>query len=310
MRLYTSAILSAVMFSAIAASCDSDSGGSTGKVQVFIEPEDTIPDGLEPGTGLEQIVDGWTVKYTTFVVGIGNFRAQRGTNASTAIGDGKNYVVDLMATPAGGLVILEEDNVEAARFDKVGYDIANAKSTFVKATGTSQAAYDEMVAGGYSLHVAGTMTKPGGQSCKPDAPTDCVAAESVDFDWAVKAGTSFDDCAPEGGAPGFAVPSGGTVQVKPTIHGDHWFFSNITQGVEITERRAQWIANADLDRDGLTTLEELGQTKASDLFPAAQYNLSGAIIPINNGRDYLVAQMHTLGDFQGEGECPTRVILP
>ena len=48
--------------------------------------------------------------------------------------------------------------------------------------------------------------------------------------------------------------SGGTVQVKPTIHGDHWFFTNVTQGAELTERRAQWIVDSDLDRAGKNML--------------------------------------------------------
>ena len=39
------------------------------------------------------------------------------------------------------------------------------------------------------------------------------------------------------------------------------------------------------------------------------YNLSGSIIPIVTAYDYLEAQARTLGDFQGEGECPTRSIL-
>ena len=103
------------------------------------------------------------------------------------------------------------------------------------------------------------------------------------------------------------MPSGGTAQVKPTVHGDHWFFTNLTQGAEITQRRAQWIADADLDRDGETTQAELKQVPAAVAFPAELgYNLSGAIIPIVTAHDYLEAQARTLGDFQGEGECPTR----
>jgi hypothetical protein len=46
------------------------------------------------------------------------------------------------------------------------------------------------------------------------------------------------------------------------------------------------------------------------LFPAELgYNLSGALIPIVTAYDYLEAQVRTLGDFQGEGECPTRELL-
>lgn len=295
----------------IFAACDSSSGGGgSGKVQVFVEPEDTIPEGLEPGTDEEQVVDGWTVTYDKFLAVVGDFRASRSAAPSDKLGDGKFFVVDLKNTPTDGLVIATFDDVDAVRWDRVGYTIGKAKAGYEKAPGISQSDYDLMVNNGYSLYVTGHITKSDGQSCKPTAPTDCVAAPSVAFTFPLKLGTSFDDCASEEGDAGFAVPSGGTVQVKPTIHGDHWFFTNITQGAEITDRRAQWIANADLDRDGSVDPDELALSRASDLFPAAQYNLSGAIIPVATGRDYLEAQARTLGDFNGEGECPTRAILP
>ena len=82
------------------------------------------------------------------------------------------------------------------------------------------------------------LLKADGQSCLPTDPTACQPAPEVRFAWGLAAGTAYDDCAPQTGDAGFAVPSGGTAQVKPTIHGDHWFFTNITQGAEITERRA------------------------------------------------------------------------
>ena len=107
--------------------------------------------------------------------------------------------------------------------------------------------------------------------------------------WGLSAGTSFDDCAPETGAASFAVVSGGTVQIKPTVHGDHWFFTSITQGAEVTERRAQWIADADLDRNGETTLDELRMVRASDVFPSPTYDLSGAPVQVNTAFDYLDA---------------------
>ena len=51
-------------------------GAGTGSVQVFVEAEDTIPEGLSPG-GDEGIADGWTVTYDRFLVVTGNFRASR-----------------------------------------------------------------------------------------------------------------------------------------------------------------------------------------------------------------------------------------
>ncbi len=291
--------------------CDADGGdaGGTGTVQVFVEPEETIPGGLTPGDGEENIVDGWTVTYDKFLIVFGNFRASRSSGGDT-LSAPDVWVLDMKALPAGGLVVATFGDAAATRWDQVGYDLPNATAAAQCAEGISAQDCEMMKSQNYSLYIEGTITKADGQSCSPTDPSDCQAATEVRFAWGLKAGTAFDGCAgADEQLAGFAVPTGGTVQVKPTIHGDHWFFTNITQGAELTDRRAQWIANCDLNRDGETTLDELAQTQAADVFPSAQYNLSGALITVQTAKDYLEAQARTLGDFQGEGECPERKVL-
>lgn len=293
----------------LALACNGAAG--TGRVQVFVEAEDTIPEGLSPGSGPEDVVDGWTVTYSKFLVVVGNFRATRSADPTAELHDDAVTIVDLLNLPAGGLVLAEFDGVEAVRWDRVGYDLPNATAAAESAEGLSDADRALMQDGGFSLYIEGKLTKPDGQSCAPGDPADCAPAPEIAFRWGLAAGTSFDDCAPEEGDAGFAVPQGGAAQVKPTIHGDHWFFTNITQGAEQTERRAQWIADCDLDRDGETTLDELKMVPAATLFrPELGYSTSGALEPISFAYDYLLAQARTLGDFQGEGECPTRAPLP
>ncbi len=281
----------------------------TGTVQIFVEAEDTIPNGLEPGDGEEQVVDGWTVRYDRFLVTVGDFTAAR-SDGTEQLSAPTIYVVDLLNLPAGGLVLAEFADVEATRWDDVAYSLPNATADALAAEGTDAADLQLMIDAGFSLYIEGEISKPDGQACPAGDPDACLTAPAVRFAWGLAAGTRFADCAPPTGALGFAVPSGGAAQVKPTIHGDHWFFTNLTQGAELTQRRAQWIADADLDLDGETTLEELRAIPAANLFPAELgYNLSGAILPIVTAYDYLEAQARTLGDFQGEGECPTRTIL-
>lgn len=276
-----------------------------GAVQVFVEAEDTIPEGLDPGPGEAQIVDGWTVRYDKFLVVIGDFTAARSDDGNDVLAGPEPIVVDLLNLPAGGLVLAEFTEVSAVRWDEVAYSLANARAETRAAEGTAATDRDLLADNGWSIYFAGEISKPDGQSCDPAG--DCTPAPTVRFAWGLAAGTRFADCAPPTGDLGFAVPSGGTAQVKATVHGDHWFFTNLTQGAEITERRAQWIADADLDRNGETTLAELKQLPAAKAFPAELgYNLSGAVIPIVTAYDYLEAQARTLGDFQGEGECPTR----
>lgn len=294
----------------LASSLNCTGTGSTGSAQVFIEAEDTIPEGLEPGDGEENIVDGWTVRYSKFLVTVGDFKASRSSAPDEILSDPGQTVVDLLHLPAGGFVLTEFDDIAAERWDRVGYSLPNADDSAEAADGTDAADRDFMVQAGLSLHVEGEISKPDGESCVLGDPAACSKAPVVRFSWSLAAGTSFADCASPDGVAGFAVPSGGTAQIKPTIHGDHWFFTNITQGAEITERRAQWIADADADLDGETTLDELRAAPAAKLFPAELgYNLSGALIPVVTAYDYLEAQVRTLGDFQGEGECPTRELL-
>ncbi len=290
-----------------------DSTSGSGSRQVFVVPEDTVTKGLDPGADLDKVQDGWIVRYDRFLAVIGNFRAARSASPSDRVSDPKIYVVDLVKTPESGFAIARFDGIAADRWDKVGYDMPNASATALKAAVTSQADYDFMVKNGYSLYFEGHIDKMGGLACDPKDPTNqakCKKEEKISFKWGLPVGTAYDDCGPNAGAAGFAVPSGGSAQVKPTIHGDHWFFSNIPHGsAEITKRLAQWIANGDTDQNAETTLDELKKIKASDLFPAAQYNLSGGLVTVNTGYDYLEAEARSIGHFQGDGDCATRAIL-
>ena len=76
----------------------SDTTG-TGKVQVFAAAEDTIPDGLAPGTGEENVRDGWTVSYQKFLITIGNFRATRSSDGSDRLLEPKVHALDMKRLP-------------------------------------------------------------------------------------------------------------------------------------------------------------------------------------------------------------------
>ncbi|WP_437875584.1 hypothetical protein [Sorangium sp. So ce513] len=308
-RARETGVLVAACALALVAGCGGEGGGAgsgTGSVQVFVEPEDTIPEGLEPGTGPENIADGWRVTYEKFLVTVGNVRAAR-SDAEETLSDPSVFVLDLKNAPATRYVIAEFDGVSAVRWDRFGFDLPNAREGVKSLSPTAEGDVALMVENGYSVYFEGSIAKEGGESCPRGEA--CVPAEEVRFRWGLSAGTSFDDCATEDELPGFSVPTGGTIAVKPTIHGDHWFFNNITAGAEITKRYAQYIADCDLDGDGETTIEELKEVRVAEVF-GEEYNLGGGLGPIESAYDYVVAQARTLGDFQGDGECPTRRVLP
>jgi hypothetical protein len=284
------------------------SGEGAGTAQIFVEPEDTITHGLSAGTDNENIHDGWSVTYTRFLVVVGSVRASR-SDTLEKVTDTGVHVLDLLRAPASGYVVAELQSLGAARWDRFGFDLPNAAKGAVPLAPTTDADASFMIDHGYSIYFEGSMTNPAGQSCPPGGM--CREAKAITFRWGFAAGTSFDDCSSVDGIAGFAVPAGGTIPVKPTIHGDHWFFSNFTSGVELTERRAQYLADADSNADGETTIAELKAFEAADAFPIPAYNLSGALGgPIHSAYDYVLAEMRTIGHFQGDGECPTRAVLP
>ena len=281
-----------ITFCFLAGCGDEGASAAQGAAQIFVEAEDTIPNGLAAGMGPEDIQDGWNVSYDRFLVTIGNFRAAR-SDATETLSAPDIHILDLKNVPAGGYVVKTWEGVSAVRWDRFGFDLPNASAAAKPLAPTTAADAALLVDNGWSVYIEGSIDN---------------GTVKKTFRWGLPAGTAFDDCATEDGLLGFAVPSGGSVPVKPTIHGDHWFFSNITGGAEITKRYAQYIVDADADADGETTLDELKARKAVDAFPPDKYNLSGASIV--TAYDYLLAQARTLGDYQGDGECPTRKSLP
>ena len=275
----------------------SDSGGS-GNVQIFVVPEDSIVNGIVAGTDTENIQDGWTVTYSRYLASVGNFRARR-SDTNATLSDPSRFILDLKSAPTSGYVTTTWSSVDAVMWDKFGYDVPNATAGALPLPPTKQSDVDFMIANHYSVYYEGSGTK------------DNV---TITFEWGFSAGTSFDDCASPDGTPGFAVPSGGTVQVKPTLHGDHEFFDNVTQGVEITTRLAQWLSTCDLDGNHDVTIAELRACDVVTALPQPPYDLSGVADADGDGRlsvfDYVFSEMQTFGHYQGDGECGTRTRLP
>lgn len=282
---------------AFGCSNSASAGGGSGSVQIFVVPEDSITNGIEPGAGPENLQDGWAIAYSRYLVTVGNFRARR-TDTDETLSDPAIWVLDLKAAPTSGYVATELRDVAAVRWDKFGYDVPNAKPGARALAPTKQADADFMIANGYSIYFEGSAAKDG---------------KTIGFAWGFAAGTSYDDCATADGVPGFAVPTSGTVQLKPTLHGDHQYFDNVTQGVEITRRLAQWVETCDLDANGDLTLDELRRCDVVKALPQPPYDLTGVRDEDGNGKlsvyDFVLGQMRTFGDYQGDGECPTRATL-
>src|SRR5690606_36774095 len=184
-----------------------------------------------------------------------------------------------------------------------------------------RADFDLMVESGWTYLIRGTLSQTGGQSCPPAAKSEpgerqpngqlsgedpCYDAESIDFELGISAPTALGPCSIDGSA-GVAIPDGGTQTVALTIHGDHLFFNGFPEGGEGgVQRLAQWLADCDLNLDGLVDRDELEAIEPDDLPELDdRYQLGGAPVPhLDTMLDYVTAQLKSQGHYQGEGECP------
>ncbi len=263
------------------------SGGEVfGLVDLYVAAGSGVA-GLEPGAKVENMVDGWTVDYDKLIVTVGSFDSYTLSGGELALGHPAGVIIDLRQAAAPQR--LHGKTVNPREFGDFSFKLPGASAASRLMSPATDADYDLMVKNGYSIYMEGTLTNPAGQSCNPEDPKDCTAAPMLTFKWGLAAATRFSGC------HGFDVQPDQTTDVTLTIPGDHWFRSNF-RSESLSPRRAQWIADADLDHNGETTLEELKMIKASQLFtPELDYDLAGAPIPVNTAHDFLEAQVRTLG---------------
>ncbi len=258
-------------------------GRGDGSVTILLDAEEAITDGIAAGDDEESIVDGWTVTFSKFEIAIGEIVVGRSTD-DLEQRDDTVHLVDLTALPPRGFVLSRFDRLEAGRWDVFRYATVLSPET------------------GLTFVIEAELTKPDGESCPPSEP--CRDAPHIDLAFEVPAPTEYGPCEPEDGLAGFTVTEGGSSAVAVTIHGDHLLFSGFPGGAEVVTRRAQWLADADTDGDDHVTRAELEAIPAAMLFDAEHYALGGSPIPVTTAWEFVVAQLQTVGHFQGEGECP------
>ncbi len=273
-----------------------------GDVTVLLDAEDSITAGLDPGTAGEDVVDGWTVRFSRYLVAIGEVQLRRTADGATAR-DARRWVADLAGLGPAGSALTEITAVEIGRWDWFTYSTAGAGGALRHPT-ASEADFAAMAEGGLTYLLQGTIAKPDGQSCPPAGT--CRPAPEIAFRLGVPVDANFGPCQAEDGLPGVTVTEAGST-VSLSIHGDHIFFDRFPSGAEVVRRRAQWLADSDLNGDGEVTEDEVMSIDGADLFGSDTYSLSGAPFPIRTAWDFVRSQLATQGHFQGEGECPWEV---
>lgn len=282
MRVLRTAMMAMV---AAAMGCGSDNG--TGTVRVSVWGEEYIQDMIPPVMGAEAgIENGWTVRYTKFLVNLGAVRLATSASAAPS-GTLAGFRVFDLHTLTGPLVIGTFSNVSAVRQADVGYALAPVDASSSAGNATA-ADVTLMRAGSYAVYVEGTASKAG--------------VADVRFRWGFTGRTDFSDCHDSTEQPGVAVPTSGTASMQLTLHGDHLFYDDLQS--PDARLRFDAIAAADANGDREVTLDELGAVQLTTL-PMTQYS-TGPLPNVRTLRDFVTHLVSTVGHFNGEGHCQER----
>ncbi|MDY7230315.1 hypothetical protein [Hyalangium rubrum] len=251
----------------------------TGDVVFTTYGEDFIEKEM-PATEFE---DGWSVRYTKFLVVLGELKVANHEN-EVAASSTSAKVYDVHR--AGPVEVVRFTGLAAEDWDEVSYAIApSAEAT---AGNASEEDVARMKTGGFSVYVEGTGTK---------------GSDTKRFAWGFTHNTLYEHCESPDIGEGVTVPSGGEEVVQLTMHGDHLFFDDL-QSPE-AKMRFDAIAQADglgiAGPDGEVTLQELATVDLTTL-PRGTYGTGGAS-NVRNLRDFVSSLVRTVGHYRGEGEC-------
>jgi hypothetical protein len=252
--------------------------------------EDEIPVDSKEATGF---VDGWTVKYSKFLVNFQKIEVADAKGNVAASMDGSllfdNHV-------KGVKPIVSFEGVEAKAWAQVSYEIAPVSGDTAVDDSATEEDRQMMQDAGYSFYAAGTATK------------DDVTKT---FAWGFAIGTRYLACHSEQDGKdeyGVVVTNNSEVELQLTTHGDHLYYDRLQASPNpaiVTSLRFDTLAAADADEDGEITLEELDaaalNTKSCSENPVPCYDPSGLSAPTQGA--FTTSLARTIGHFRGEGEC-------
>lgn len=294
------------------------SAAEPGTLEILVEPEDTIISGIEPGDDTENIRDGWRANFNRYIAVLGHIHLVSSVDEEIEQEVDTAYAIDLTQLPAAGEALWEVEDLDEGSWEFF-YELSGGAHDVERHSSVSKEDFDRIVEGDLSYLISGQISQDAGVSCPPknlaspgakesqgenEAGDPCYENPTVSFELEVSAETSYGPCEIDGKA-GVVVTSGKTQTAAITIHGDHLFFDGFPEGSEAeVERRAQWLADSDLNLDGVVTSEELEAIAPSDLAALEGVELGGSPITLKTMSDYVKAQLKTQGHLNGEGECP------
>ncbi len=250
--------------------------GGMGKMSLTTWGEDYIEQEI-PAAEFE---DGYTVKYTKFLVVVNEFQLATKTGTKGPK-QAKPVLVDVHLAGPVELELFSE--VPAEKWDSVSWAIMPSADAVVLGA-IAATDVERMKTEGYSVWVEGTVSK---------------GLVSKSFAWGFKLNTQYTECKSDDHGEGVTVTTGATAVVELTMHGDHFWYDDLQS--PDAKLRAEAIVAADANLDGIVTQAELNAVSLTTL-PVGQYGTGGAS-QVKTLGDFVTALGRTVGHFRGEGEC-------
>jgi len=262
---------------------DSDAAGSgTAAFNVYGE------DFIEQGIPAEEVEDGWDITFDRFLLVLGPV-----TVADSVAGDGESLAARTLydMTAEGPHQVGTTGELEARGWDEIGFDIAPIGDDTERHASASAADQTLMEENGYAVYVEGSATK---------------ADVTKTFRWGFTETTEYRGCtevdeAGEEARVGILITNGGVTDVQLTIHGDHFFYDDLTAANAVLRFDPLAMADELGNADGEVTRQELDAVQLVDV-DTGTYG-TGSASDVNTLGDFVVALTSTLGHFQGEGHC-------
>lgn len=233
-----------------------------------------------------EFADGWTVKFTKFLVVISKVRV---ADSAGVVGAEMESAMLIDHHTPGVKPVITFENLAAKAWTDVSYSIPKATMSTELGEGATAADLTLMTSQGHTIYVEGSAEK---------------GAEKKTFRWGFSVPTVYAKCKGDKDGRsinGVLVTNGGTDNVELTIHGDHFFYDDLQS--PDASLRFDALASTDADADGEVTLAELTQKKLIDIDPSSGGYGTGTLADVNDLGAFVTALSRTVGHFRGEGEC-------
>src|SRR5688500_9714471 len=117
MGKYGYALLGSLALSTLSACGGDDDAGGSGSVTVILESESTITAGLDPGDAIENIRDGWSVRYDNYILAVGDIDIHFASDENNQAEDARVFVADLKLAPESGLPLWSIAGLRSGRWE-------------------------------------------------------------------------------------------------------------------------------------------------------------------------------------------------